>query len=519
MLVMIRTDASQQIGSGHVFRCLTLAETLRESGVTIEFITRNHLGNLNNQIRNRGIKVNLLPDSIVKSKITLEGYEQWLNVTQEEDAEETIRSLAGKKIDWLIIDHYALDYKWEDKLRPYTKKIMVIDDLANRSHDCDLLLDQNYIHDKYRYNQLTAPDTIKLLGPKYALLRKDFVGNLEKQPNHYHEINRVFLFFGGADPDDLTSTALQVLSQPKLKHLLVDVVIGSSNPHQAKLQNQIKKHSNVKLHIQVDNIAELMTKADIALGAGGSTTWERMAIGLPSIVVTIAENQIAFTKALDKEGYLKWLGNADQIDENTIYNALIDAIENPHQLLELSHKGKQLVDGRGVQRVSQLLTVGPKAETLTMRRATEKDSQLYWHWANDPVVRENAFSQQTIGWEEHQKWFDQRLNDENTMLLLIESDFTPIGQVRFDRVGSHFTIGYSIAKQFRGFGWGKKMLSKAIDYLRQQQAFTIIGEVKDNNSASKRVLENLGFTEAPPPEKRDGTTYFQLQFSLTVQHG
>ncbi len=351
-LIIIRTDASQKIGSGHVMRCLTLAEALRDSGVTIEFVTRDHPGNLNKYIIGKGFKAHLLPDrKISKSQESLAGYEQWLGVPQEVDASQTIEAVEGKDSNWMIIDHYALDHEWEKRLRPHTGKIMVIDDLANRSHDCDLLLDQNYIHDQHRYDELLFPNTLRLLGPSYALLRKEFAARNNGSVRSKHQINRIFIFFGVSDLDNLTSTAIKALKHPNLRHLLVDVVVGLANPNIVEIKKQVAEHPHAQLHIQIENIAELMANADIALGAGGSTTWERMALGLPSIVVTIAENQIASTSDLEQDGYLQWLGNGDQVDEHDIYGAILRAIKNPHQLQEQARKGQQLVDFKGSARV------------------------------------------------------------------------------------------------------------------------------------------------------------------------
>jgi UDP-2,4-diacetamido-2,4,6-trideoxy-beta-L-altropyranose hydrolase len=232
---------------------------------------------------------------------------------------------------------------------------MVIDDLANRKHECDLLLDQNYTHDKKRYDHLLSLDSIKLLGPKYALLRKDFVTNKKIHKHQYSSIKKVFVFFGGSDLDNLTTIAIKALSQSKLKHLSVDVVIGLSNPHQLELKAEIDKHPNAKLHIQTDNMAELMAKADIALGAGGSTTWERMAVGLPSIVITLAENQVYSTRCLDQDGYLQWIGNVDKVHEETIFNVLLKTIQRPKQLQSQIQRGQELVDGMGTVSVTSFL--------------------------------------------------------------------------------------------------------------------------------------------------------------------
>jgi len=351
MKIIIRTDASQKIGLGHVMRCLTLAEELRDRNAIVEFITRNHQGNINEQIKNKGFKVHSLPIPTTQLHNNLTGYERLLGVKQLIDADDTIRVLTENSPDWLIVDHYALDYYWERKLRLYSKKIMVIDDLANRNHDCDILLDQNYIHDQYRYDKLLSLDSIKLLGSKYALLRKEFLENRRKR----ERVKRVFVFFGGTDFEDLTSIAIKVLSRSKLRHLSVDVVVGSSNPHQTELKAEIDMCPNIKLHIQVDNMAKLMLKADVSIGSGGITTWERMASGLPSIVVTLADNQVAFIKCLDKDGHLNWLGGMGQISERVIYNAFLKIVQDPCQLRLQSQKNQNLIDGKGANRVADIL--------------------------------------------------------------------------------------------------------------------------------------------------------------------
>ena len=316
MLIIIRTDASQQIGLGHLTRCLSLAEGLRDIGANVEFIVRNHVESLNSQIIKKGFKTHLLPNIISSSlKKNLKGYEKWLCTKQIIDANETAQIIADWQIDWLIVDHYAIDHNWEKILKPYTKKIMVIDDLANRPHDCDLLLDQNYTHDHGRYNNLLSSDTIQLIGPKYALLRKEFLENRNILNKTYNEIKRIFIFFGGVDSVNLTTRVLNALLNPNLTNLKLCVVIGVSNPHSKTIKAQVSKHPNAKLYVQVDNMAELMAKSDISLGSGGSATWERMAVGLPSIVITIADNQVDSTKSLAQDNYINWLGCEKQVSE------------------------------------------------------------------------------------------------------------------------------------------------------------------------------------------------------------
>ena len=510
-LVVIRTDASHDIGFGHIMRCLTLADFLYDFGVTIEFVTRSHPGDLSAQVKCRGFKVNsLVGMDKIQSKTNLTKQEGLLGINQLADADETIQTLAGRRPDWIIVDHYLLDHVWEERVRPYTKKIMVIDDLANRKHNCDLLLDQNYIYNKTRYDKLLIADTIQLLGQKYALLRKDFIKNRKSNIQVNYTIKRVFIFFGGTDFNNLTMMSLKVLSRSKLKHLLVDVVIGSTNIHKSKLEKEIEKHSNVKLYVQIGNMAELMSKADISLGAGGTTTWERMAIGVPSIVVTLADNQVDLTRNLSQDGYINWIGNADDVDEWSIYNALIEYIKNPDQLRDQALRCQNLVNGKGAQIVSSLLINGPSLDVLSMRMAKESDALIYWNWANDLCVRKNSFSQKPIKWKDHQVWFKKMLNNPNATLLIFEHNLGQVGQVRFDNLGAHYKIDYSIDKQFRGFGLGEAMLKKSIEYLKSKHTFTIIAEVKNNNLASKKIFNKLGFSRISLLE--GSIDLFQLQY-------
>jgi L-amino acid N-acyltransferase YncA len=237
-----------------------------------------------------------------------------------------------------------------------------------------------------------------------------------------------------------------------------------------------------------------------------------MSIGLPSIVVTTAENQISFIKNLAQDNYIKWIGNIDQVSKQIISTALLEAMNNSKPLCKQSCKSQELVDGNGTQNVAKLLTIGPNIQTLEVRRAKISDSLLYWHWANDSTVRINAFNQHKIKWEEHQTWFNERLADFDTKLLLIESEAGPVGQVRFNRSDSNYIISYSIARQFRGLGLGQVVLTKAIDYLRQREVATLIGDVKENNLASIKIFNQLGFDEVASHQK--GVIRFQLHNNI-----
>ena len=511
MNVVFRVDASNQIGSGHVMRCLTLAELLRESGSKVSFITRSYVGNLDNLIESKGFKIDSLPGIHKFSVKKLTGYEKWLGVPQTIDAEETVKKLGNVNPDLLIIDHYSLDIEWESILRFQVKSILVIDDMANRKHDCDWLLDQNYSTDINRYDSMVSPDTVKILGPKYSLLRKEFL-SYRKKINLKLSIKRVFIFFGGIDPYNLTLLSLKSLQHPKLKHLELNVVIGANNLHAKEVELFVATLDNAVLHVQVENIAELMADSDIAIGAGGSTTMERFAIGLPSIVITFGKDQQLSTKELNNDKYTTWLGSVAQVDEDKLTKAIINLIKNPSQLYDKKIMAQKLVDGNGTKRVLDLIKYGFSDNKLVSRLATIEDAKLYWEWVNDIEVRKNAFNESFIEWNEHQKWFEESLYSSSLILLVIESDSMPIGQVRFNKEGRYFKIDYSLAKQFRGKSLAIPMLNAAIDYLKTIQSFILIAEVKNSNIASLKVFEKMGFIKIEHVKGKNNVS-FQLKIN------
>ncbi|MFJ6264932.1 UDP-2,4-diacetamido-2,4,6-trideoxy-beta-L-altropyranose hydrolase [Lysinibacillus xylanilyticus] len=317
MNVFIRVDASYEIGTGHVMRCLTLAHRLKKEGKTIAFICRRAEGNCIDLIEQQGFYVYKLP--------TCEG-SLWTYVSEqwETDAKGTIEILQQHYVKKLIVDHYSIDVKWELAIRPFTKKIMIIDDLANRQHDCDILLDQNfYLNKDARYDGLVPPNATLLLGPNHALLREEFIEAKKYIQPFKGKIERLFVFFGGSDPTNETEKVLlaikPIIDQYKL---IVDVVVGNSNPNKLKIKRLCNEIVKAHYHCQVNNIAELMTQADLAIGAGGATTWERIFLQLPTIVIAVAENQIEIAKATHQKGVCIYLGLYNEIFIKDIQNAI-----------------------------------------------------------------------------------------------------------------------------------------------------------------------------------------------------
>ncbi|AUZ84044.1 UDP-2,4-diacetamido-2,4,6-trideoxy-beta-L-altropyranose hydrolase [Methylophaga nitratireducenticrescens] len=298
-LVVIRVDSSLQIGTGHVMRCLTLADALRVNSAEIRFICRQFEGDLIEFIRSKDYHVYVLPPGNIQDADSTEAktlsHAHWLGATQDDDIQACKPIVKKYCPDWLIVDHYALDYRWELELKDDCRKLMVIDDLADRKHSCDLLLDQTYGREKNDYEQL-VPDTCRLLlGSQYALLRPEFAQwrdySLKRRTEP--QLKKLLISLGGADPENYTGMVLQALAECDLpEELKIIVVLGPSSPHLATVK-QLSGTLPFKTEVvsNVSNMAELMTDADLAIGAAGATTWERCCLGLPSIMLVLADNQ------------------------------------------------------------------------------------------------------------------------------------------------------------------------------------------------------------------------------------
>lgn len=356
MNVVFRVDASSRMGVGHMMRCLTLAETLRERGAQIRFVCREHKGNLIALLQQKAMPVTVLPAPAINDTTSGEDYAAWLGVTRAEDAKQTIEALNGENPDWLVVDHYGLDVEWEQRLRPHVSKLMVIDDLANRRHDCDVLLDQNYSAEgEQRYAGLVPGACRLLVGPRYALLRPEYVAHRKTLRDRDGQVSRVLVFFGGTDQQNVTGMALEALSYPDLRHLKVDVVVGANNPHRNSIEQQVLRRPHTTLHASRPHLADLMAQADLALGAGGATTLERLCLGLPSLVVSIAENQMPSCAALHHSRLINYFGHQDKVDAAGFCNEIIRMIGNPSRLVEMSLAGQALVDGFGADLINETL--------------------------------------------------------------------------------------------------------------------------------------------------------------------
>ncbi|GIN74768.1 UDP-2,4-diacetamido-2,4,6-trideoxy-beta-L-altropy ranose hydrolase [Bacillus sp. J14TS2] len=348
MNIIFRVDASEQIGTGHVMRCLTLAKQLQaiSDHVQITFICRELSGNLISYIQDQDIQVEKL------SSIDLSTHQSeydWYRENWPRDFSEVFERLGSRSIDLLIVDHYGLDTNWEQRMKKNVKHLMVIDDLADRRHDCDILLDQNIQNHPGRYKGLVSESCKQLLGTDYLLLREEFIEMANNIQIRKGDIKNILVFFGGSDPQHLTLKTVDILQKISFQNCHIHVVVGSSNPQRNQIKKKCSEEEGYVYYCQIDYMAQLMKQADLAIGAGGATTWERIFLGLPSLTAVTADNQLELTKNIEREGLTISLGNHPHTIEITLKKTLENLRKHPHIIQEMSKKSLRFMDKERVR--------------------------------------------------------------------------------------------------------------------------------------------------------------------------
>jgi len=337
--VLVRADASNQIGSGHVMRCLALVDGLRPLATDVHFICRQLPGEMHALIEAKGFRCSLFPVDESDSDMKLE---------QDHDAELTV-SLSGT-VDWTIVDHYGIDQRWERLMRPHCRRLMVIDDLVDRAHDCDVLLDQSFGRKPEEYGQLVGADCTVLAGTDYALLRPEFAATraatLARREKDM-EIRHVLVSMGGFDPENKALEVLEALAGTQYAaDLAVTVVAGAgSTGSDASLNTFADRFGKLDIRSGVSNMAELMAVADIAVGAAGTSSWERCCLGLPALIYIYADNQREIAGSLEDAGAIRvWRSGEELVCH-------LDEYMNDISLLQSAiAAAESICDGLGVQR-------------------------------------------------------------------------------------------------------------------------------------------------------------------------
>lgn len=400
-LAVFRADANAVIGGGHIMRCLTLANKLTDFGWTCSFETGNE-------------SIETVP-ALAESGFTV--------------SKDTKGAIAD--CDLLVVDHYGLDRSYEKTRRPNAKRIMVIDDTASRPHDCDLLLDQTPGRKPMDFSRLVPDDCRLLLGGDFAILRDEFLSQRQNvEPRK--KIDSILISFGATDPANATVPAIEGVVRSAIDAEVV-VVLTRAMPafHAARSAAQAAEFS---VAVEPDNLAELMCNADVAIGAGGISSWERCCLGLPTLVFALADNQIPNIVALETAGGAINLGVPGDDLPDRVAQALSHL--NTEKLRRMSEVSLNFVDGLGVSRV--LIALGGEELSRSRRRvslcaASQNDARLLFEWQSLPGVREFSRNPELPLWSEHKSWFKDKLINPHTLLCLIDVDNQSKGMLRIDR--------------------------------------------------------------------------------------
>lgn len=478
MHVFIRCDFSQQIGAGHVMRCLRVAHKVKAQGAKVCFLTIFALD---------------WPDDSQEFEIR---YLSDAAQSQEADARESaaiIQEVVGTSDDpvCVLVDHYALDWQWENEVRAVVDSLIVIDDLTDRRHSCDALINPSLINPPPDlYDTLVPDETLMMLGADFAILDDSF-SDLPDRQGH-DRTARIFVGFGGVDNEGYTIKVIEALSAAGFDHYPIDVVIGRHFPELSRLEALANQRGLTTIHRQVGNVSELMAHADIAIGAGGTMSWERLAAGLPTLVLGIADNQIALIDSLIKSEVAVGASWAMSLSDSDIYEKVQKFVvdRNLHNIMV--QKTRQIVDGLGAKRVMR----GLYASLFSFRYATMQDAQDIYQWRNHETVRQvSVTTSEAFTFESHLTWLSGIMADDNKALFIVSFRNKPVGVVRFDISADRARISiYKVPREVNEKVPSGFVSAASRWFLYHNQAIAIIeAEIVEHNVASQRAFKKAGY--------------------------
>jgi len=482
-LLFIRADANTRMGTGHLMRCLALAQAWKVRGGQATFITACESDGLRQRLSDEGFQVITLVRSY----------------PEPTDWETTSQVLAEHSDAWVVLDGYHFGLAYQRQIKEAGHRLLVIDDTAHVDHYyADVVLNQNINAEWLHYSR--EPYTRLLLGTRYVLLRSEFLAWQEWQRAIPKVARKVLVTLGGGDPDNQTLKVIQALQQVDVNGLEAVVVVGSSNPHFRELQSAVcNSQFAIRLVQNVTNMPELMAWADVAVSAGGGTCWEMAFMGLPSVILMLAENQRGIAEGLDTLGTALNLGWYAEINASDLAQALRILMSSLVRRKAMSEKGRHLVDGAGTNRVvsviNEAIQAFPAADHLQVRRACFQDAELLWQWANDPIVRANSFRPEAISLDEHIEWYKGKLTSSDTRIWILELNRVPVAQIRYDRVHMVIAeISFSVVCDYRGRHLGTRALVLTSGMAcRELGVKRLRGIVFSSNEVSVRAFTKAGF--------------------------
>jgi UDP-2,4-diacetamido-2,4,6-trideoxy-beta-L-altropyranose hydrolase len=475
--LLIRADASATIGTGHVMRCLALAQAWQATGGSVVFLQVATTPAIGDRLRREGI-VAVRVDGVVRGSA--------------DDARETIACASRNEAAWIAGDGYDFGADWQRLIKDAGFRLLLIDDYGHATHYwADLLLNPCIRGKPDRYSA-REPQVELLTGLDYVLLRKEFSAWRTLSRPMPAVARRVLVTLGGGDAGNVTLKAIEGLA--RLAGIEVTVVVGGSNPNQPAVASAVSALAMpMRVVIDAENMPELMAWADIAVAAAGSTSWELGFMGLPSIVMILADNQEELGAALADAGLARCLGRAAEVTAERLAEALQALVLDQPQRQQMSLRGKQLIDGIGAQRVATRM----QAALVRLRPASQADCRTIWDWANAPEVRDASFSSAPIPWDTHLRWYAAKIANPNCCIYIAGTDNCPaFGQVRFDVTGGEATISVSMVRP-EGKGWGAAVIARAVQAFWADFPFDRIhAYIKAGNRTSLFAFEKAGFRPA-----------------------
>jgi UDP-2,4-diacetamido-2,4,6-trideoxy-beta-L-altropyranose hydrolase len=479
--LLVRADANAAIGTGHVMRSIALAEAWQDAGGEAAFAMAQTSDSIRSRIANESWKMRAVPFAM----------------GSKEDLQHTIALAQKQNCEWVVVDGYQFDADYQSGLKAVGLKVVFLDDYGHSQHySADVVLNQNLSANRVLYSN-REPGTQLLLGPRYALLRREFNAWRDWERRISPSCRRVLVTMGGSDDRNVTATVIKGLCLSAVEGLEATVLVGGSNPHLKELQDIVARSViDIRLLKDVSNVGELMASADIAVSAAGTTCWELCLLGLPSVLVDVADNQTDVAKELHTRGCAIHIGR-DIAPEAVAGN--IKRLLNDQELRQsLSRGSRYLVDGKGATRVVSVLR---GVSRLRLRIAQESDQCLLWDWANDPEVRVSSFSPDPIPWETHVIWFNAKLSSQGSprprsvIFIAEDENGTALGQIRFDlRIDGDWDVGVSLDKKMRGQGLAAQLIESGVQQvLTNNRGARIHAFVKPENLASVKAFERAAF--------------------------
>jgi UDP-2,4-diacetamido-2,4,6-trideoxy-beta-L-altropyranose hydrolase len=479
-VAVFRADASETIGAGHIVRTLALLSVVRNLGIHCILATRTESLPYVSTLSDQNIDI-----------LELQG------TPDSEPAQ--LKNHLPEGCQWLSVDHYNRGEDFERACHGWAEKILALDDDPARFHSSALLTDPTPKDSELPYRKFVGPDCALLTGPSYALLRPEFLAARNRRNSQDQSsrpsLRRIFISMGGSDPLQATSTILGAIEHLD-QSFEIDVVTAMQP--QAECENLTAVAlgaSTVTFHSNLRTTAHLMEKADLSIGAGGSTSWERCCMGLPSIVVITAENQIPVAKYLEDAGALKIAGTADDIKAAQVSELINEFATDPSQLAEMGDKAWQICDGRGCERVASVMFPAKSIRgPVTLRPANLSDGDQILCWQTAPDARKYFRTPDVPTREQHMEWMSKKLGDPNCLLNIVETTDTTCGILRLDRIPeseNSYEVSILIGQDFQGSGIGRAALEQA-KFLISGSA--LVAEVDPANTPSQGLFLAAGFT-------------------------